>query len=127
MATIDQVVEKYVEIRDKQAELRKAQTAEMAKYNDALLKLEAWLMNSLNESGAESVRTVSGTVYKSIRTSAKVADWDALLEFITDNGAWNFLERRVSKTAVEEYMEGEGGTPPGVSVVREATIGVRRS
>jgi hypothetical protein len=85
------------------------------------------LLKQLEATGAESVRTKSGTAFKTTKTFASVADWDATLTYIVDQGLFNLLERRVSKQAVLEFKEEHNDLPPGVSWREELAISVRRS
>ena len=125
--TLDTMVEKFVQLRDKVAEIKKRQTDEMAPYNATMGTLEAWMLDALNATGTESARTKHGTVFKSTRTSTKVMDWTATLNFIREVGAWDLLEARVSKTAAEAIMTETQQPIPGLSVSRETTLNVRRA
>ena len=124
---MEELIEKYIAIRDKKAEIVAAHKAKIAKIDEALGKVEAVLLVQLEENGMESARCKSGTVYKSNRTSATVADWDYVLNFIQTNDLWNMLERRVSKQAVEQYKEEHGDLPPGINWREELVVNVRRS
>lgn len=125
--TLDAMVDAYVKLRDKVATIKKEQTDALAPYNVAMAKLEAAMLDTLNQNNAESVRTEHGTVYKTSRTSAKVTEWSATLEFIKTNNLWELLEARVSKTAAEAIIQETQQPIPGVTTSREIAIGVRRS
>jgi hypothetical protein len=56
-----------------------------------------------------------------------VADWDACFDWIKKTQAWEFLERRVSKSTVKDYMEAHGEVPPGISVNSELVVRVRKA
>lgn len=120
---INILTEKYIQLRDKQAEYK----AKIAKLEEAKEKVEAFMLQFLQDNNTESVKTATGTVYKSVFTSATVADWPTALEFIKANECWDMLERRVSKTAVTAYIEEHADTPPGVNVFRKLNINIRRS
>lgn len=126
MATVDQAVRAYIKARDMKDALRKKHQAEMEPLNNAMEKLEAWLLKQLNDDAVESMRTAHGTVYKSKRTGAKIEDWDSAFAFIKEHELWHMLEKRVSKTAVDEYMESQGEPPPGVSISVETRVNIRR-
>jgi hypothetical protein len=123
----EQLVETYVKLRDAKKVADDAHKQKMAKVNEALSKLEGKLLTELNASGAESIRTNAGTAFKSTKTSATVADWDATLQFVLEHGMYNMLEKRVSKQAVEEFKAEHNDLPPGVTWREELTISVRRS
>ena len=124
---MEELVNKYIELRDAKAKLKAAFDAKVSKLEAVLDKIEAALLQEFTESGMESVRTKAGTAYKQTRTSAGVADWDATLRFIQENDLWHMLERRVNKAAVEQFKDANGELPPGLNWREEVVINVRRS
>lgn len=126
MASVNEAVAAYVRLRDAKQALAKQHAEEMRGFTDKLEKIEAWLLAVLNNQGVESARTDSGTAYKSTQTRAKIEDWDTAFEFIKTNELFHMLERRVSKTAIEEFVEAQGAPPPGISITQEVRINVRR-
>lgn len=127
MATINDLVAKYIEIRDRKDALRRRYKEKNAVYDNALKKLEGVLLKNLDHSDAKSVRTDSGTCYVAKRTSATVADRDVFLEFVADNDAWDMVESRCSKLAIKQYLDAEGHLPPGVNYRVERVLNVNRS
>lgn len=124
---IGKLVEGYIRLRDQKAELKAKHEQEMAPIQAMLDKIEVHLMSQMQEQGVESYRAAGGTAYMSTRTSATVADWDGLLGFIKTHGLWQMLERRVNKTAVDEYAAVNKDLPPGVNYRQETVVNVRRS
>ena len=124
---MEELVEKYIELRDTKSKMSSDYKAKVAVLDKVLDKIEAELLSQFGDLGMESVRTKSGTAYKSTRTSATVADWDYTLDFIRKHELWNMLERRVSKQAVEQYKEEHDDLPPGINWREEITINVRRA
>lgn len=127
----EKLISDYIKIRDaikiKEAEHKK----ELARFKAVQDRIEAMLMAEFNDTGAESVRTQSGTAYRSIQTSVKVADRVSFFDFVfglpREEGEC-FLEAKANKSAVEQYMEiHDGELPAGVNVTRIATINIRRS
>ena len=124
---LDLIVERYVQMRDKKAEMKAAYEASVADLNTGMAKLENAIMATLNEQGVESVRTSHGTAFKSISNSATIADWDAYLAFVKDNDRWDMLEKRCAKLAVEQYRAANDDLPPGVNWKSAVTVNVRRA
>lgn len=124
---MDKIVERYVALRDKKAEMDAAHKANVADVVAAMDRLENAILESLNNQGVESVRTAFGTAMKIKSTSATVADWDMLLGYIQSNERWDMLEKRVNKTAVDQFRAANDDLPPGVNYKEAITIGVRRS
>lgn len=125
--TLDDTIAKYVALRDWKTEKDRAHKAKMAKTEQMLDQLEAVILQDMQTSGAESVRTEHGTAYKTTKRYVNVADWDLALDFIKEHELWNMLEKRISKTAVEEYRAEHEDIPPGVSVREELTVNIRRA
>jgi roadblock/LC7 domain-containing protein len=123
----EKVVAAYVKLRDMKAQMAAKFKAEVAKVDEAIQKLDARLLAQLSAANAESIRTQAGTFFKTVKTSATVADWDALLGYIIANDAYHMLDKRVNKTSVAEFKEEKNDLPPGVNWREENTIGVRRS
>jgi len=124
--SMDELVDAYVKLRDKKARIQKRHKEEIAPTNELIDKIGTALLMALNGIDAEMARTDHGTAYKTTRTNVKIEDWDTTLPWVISNNLEHMLERRLSKSAVEEYIEASGDTPPGVSITRDLTIGVRR-
>lgn len=127
--TIDKVVEAFVETRD----TIKAREAELEESLKALKELQAkredWLLGELNRAGAQNIKTPHGTCYIALKESVTVADWDTALQWVKENDKYEFLEKRISKTAVIELMgdKKENPPPPGVNYTAVRTVNIRRS
>jgi len=130
---MDQLTGKYIELRDRRSALKKQYDTEDGKLKVMMEAIEKKLQADLDAIGAKQAKTEHGTVFKTYKEYANVADFDAMLQFIIEHEAWDMFERRVSKTAVRERMEptkDEGyrnPPPPGVNFVRVETVQVRRS
>jgi len=124
---LDDLVHKYIVLRDKRDSIKNSVKEKVAAIDETLKLVENAMLAEFQRTGAESVRTPAGTAYKTVRTSATVGDWDAVLEFIQKNDAWYMLDKRVNKTGVEQYRQEHNDLPPGVSWVEDLTINVRRS
>lgn len=123
---VDTLVAKYVKLRDFKTSVATDLKAKEAKITAEMDKIESELMSFLNQTGQESANTKAGTFFKRTTTSAKVADRDVYLKFVMDTDNLQFLESRVNKTAVEQYVEEHGTVPPGIDVVRVVAISVNR-
>lgn len=123
---IDELVEKYIALRDKKAAIKAEYDAKVARIEEVMDKAEAAMLKKFEELGVENVKTKAGTAYKSVRSSATVADWDSFLHFVKQQDAWEMLEHRASKKAVEEYKAANDDLPPGINWRAEVTINVNR-
>ena len=124
----DVLVKAYIDLRDRRTQRKADFDTSDASDKDKQEKIEAEFLRRFNDRGIDNVSARGiGTAYKSTRTSATVADWEALLGYIRQSGAWEMLERRVNKTAVEQYRAANEDIPPGVNVRSEIVVNFRRT
>ena len=123
---LSEAVEIYIGLRDKKAEIAAARKAEEAVVQAKMDKLEAQLMTFLDKLGGEGMRTDKGTAYISSRTSATVGDKDAFMRHVRENQAFELMDVRVNKSAVDVYAQEHGDVPPGVNYRTERTVSIRR-
>lgn len=124
---VEAVVERYVALRDRKAELVKAHKAELEVIEQAMEKIENALLNLLNEQGVESMRTGAGTAYVTRRTSVSIADWDSFRRFLSAQpDPFVYLDRKANKTAVEEFRKEHEDLPPGLNWSEMRAVNVRR-
>lgn len=124
---IEELVEQFVKLRDRLKEAdddHKKKTKAAREYLD---KLNGKLLERLNEIGGESVKTAAGTVYRTTRRSATIADGDAFRQFVIANEAFDIVDWRANATAVDDFIRSEGSPPPGVNFTTAFTVGVRRA
>ena len=127
MSGMDAIIEKYIKLRDGKAQLVQKHKEKIQGIDSVLARIEAALLEEFREMGVQSVKTDAGTAYVQLRTSAGVADWDAVLAYIKENEDGGMLERRVNKSAVESFREEKNDLPPGVNWREEQVVNVRRS
>lgn len=127
MSRVDDIVAAYVRLRDLKSELKAQQAEAMKPYDEALAKLEAEALQILSDTGVESMKTSAGTVYKSVATSATVQDKSAFMDYIREHLAFDLLDVRANKTAVQDFVTENQDTPPGVVIRREMKVGFRRA
>ena len=127
--TPEMVIAAYVKTRDELAEMKKEFDASIASLKEMQTKRENYLASKLSDLGAESIKSSAGTCFFKTASSATVADGQAFTDWVLAD--WesrnHFLERRVSKTAVDALVE-EGEVPPaGVNYSTVRVVQVRRA
>jgi hypothetical protein len=152
--TMDTVVAKYIELRDQKAEVADRHKAELEPINTSMEKIEQWLLGKMSELGVDSVKTPSGTPYKSTTTSVKMADAKefkkfiftpvikSLIELVEANGfltedlletvlasspKWDMVDFRPGKKGIGEFIASTDQVPPGVEISSFTTVNVRRA
>ncbi len=126
MATIHQAIQSYRKLREMRDALKKKHSEELKPLTEKMFLVENYLLLQLNNQGVESMKTDVGTAYKSTTTKAKIIDWDVALAYIKKNELFHMLEKRISKVAVEEFIEAQGSPPPGVDITQEVKVNVRK-
>lgn len=124
--TVDSVVALYIKFRDKKAAMKQQLDAELVAVDDKLVKLEAWIKEQADAQGVTSFKTKSGTAYLTSTDFASVADWDAVVDFVKRNNAFDMFERRISKKAVRAWIDNTKEIPAGVNYGTRVDVGVRR-
>jgi hypothetical protein len=122
----EQLVKLYIQLRDRRSERKRTYEMEDEGDKGKQEKIEGILLKRFQDDGLESVRTASGTAYKTVRTSASVADPDAFFEFVLKNELYDLLEKRCSKTVVEQYKDAHQELPPGINYSESVALNVRR-
>lgn len=124
----EQLARVYIKIRNAKAAATAAYERQDADFKAKLKLIETTLLGFLQENNVTSVRTNDGTFYKEESIIPTGADWGAFYEWVKENDAFDFLERRIKKTEVKTYMDThDGHVPPGVSVFREYVVRVRKN
>ena len=124
---LNELVEKYIAIRDRKGKLKAEYEGKVAELDAVLDKIEAVLLKTFQETGMDSVKTEFGTAYRSTRMQASVADWDTFIAHVKEHDAYELLERRCSKSGVEQYRAANDDIPPGVNIRTEQVVNIRRS
>ena len=125
---ISEAITRYIELRDNKAALKKIHTAEIKeKFTLEMDKLEAMFLRAFAKQGSSSINVKgAGTAFIKPRVSDTVQDRAAFLGWVLETGNLDFLESRVSKSALDEWVEEHGELPPGVKRVVDQTVNIRR-
>ena len=124
---LDRIVQARQAIKDARTVKRHAWEQADAALEVEQHTLDMVLLGLLNSQGASSIATEHGTVIRSLKIKPSAADWGAIWDWMKENNAAELLERRLKTGFIKEYMEAhEGAVPPGINVVREYEVSVRR-
>ena len=125
----EEVVQAYLNIRSERDKILREYEAKDAKLKEDLAKIEALLLDVCNSINADSIRTTHGTIMRKMNERFFCQDWDNFRKFIIENASLELLEKRIHQGNFKQYMaENEAdGLPPGVSVMREYGITVRKA
>jgi hypothetical protein len=86
------------------------------------------MLELLKETGAESMRTAAGTIYRTVRPRYTTTDWDSMYKFIVEHDAFHLMQQRVHDTNMKKFLEENPEVlPPGLNCLSAYTVGVRKS
>ena len=125
----EEAVMAYLNIRSEREKILREYEAKDAKLKEDMAKIEALLLDVCNNINADSIRTSHGTVMRKLNERFFCQDWENFRKFIFENEAMELLEKRIHQGNFKQFMaEHEAdGLPPGVSVMREYGITIRKA
>lgn len=89
--TVEQVVERYRQLKADQAVVSARHAEEMKPINESLEAIETWLLAKMNQDGVDSYKTAHGTAYQSRLKSVKVEDPIAFKHYVLKPAAEQLL------------------------------------
>ena len=125
----EELVEAYINLRNAREKLLTQYETEDEKLKAEMALLEESLLSICNSVNADSIKTAHGTVMRRLNERYFCQDWDNFYKYVLDNEAVQLLECRIHQANFKEHLrEYEGdGLPPGVNVMREFGVTVRKS
>lgn len=125
---LDDYVKAYLAIRNQRDNLKRDYDLADQELKGQLAKLEEVLLGECNNINADSIKTGSGTVIKTLRESFVCSDWDGFKSFVMENGLIELLQQRLHNGNLKEHMvsHGSDGLPPGINSIREYSIVVKK-
>ena len=124
--TVDSVIKTYMKLRSEKEAIEAEVKDQVSGIKGKMEKLEAWLKAKADADGVTSFKTEHGTAFLTTTDFANVADWDAVLNFIKTEEAYDLLEKRVSKAAVRGYIDSMKEVPAGINYGTKLDINVRK-
>jgi hypothetical protein len=125
----EELVSAYIGLRNERSALKDSYEEADNKLKADMEKLEQTMLEICNDIGADSVKTAYGTMIRKVNERFYCTDWDNFKNYVLENEAVDLLERRIHQGNFKEHMtEINGqGLPPGVNVMREYGITVRKA
>ncbi len=124
--TVDAAIGAYMALRKQKEQAEAAVKTQVDDIKAKMAKLEAWIKIQADTQGVTSFKTNHGTAFLTTTDYANVADWDAVLTHIRETGAYDMLEKRISKMAVRGYIEENKIVPPGVNYGTKLELNIRK-
>lgn len=128
MNDMEELVKTYLTIRNERDRIEAEYKDQDAALRTEMATLEQAMLSGCNEIKADSIKTPHGTIIKSLKERYTCSDRDNFNKFVIEHGAVELFEARLHQGNFKEFMaERHGdGLPPGVNVMREFTITVRK-
>lgn len=129
MINVEDLVSAYVALRGERDTLKNEYEAKDLELKTQQEQLKQQLLVACNEVKADSIKTSAGTVIKKLNERFYCTDWDNFRRFVYEHNVLELFERRIHQGNFKEFLlkTGEDGLPPGVNVMREYDIAVRKS
>lgn len=129
MADAESLVETYLTIRRQRETLKAEYESKDSALKDDMEQISAALLDICNTTNVNGLRTHHGTVTRQIKDRFFCTDWDNFKKFVETEGSVDLLERRIHQRNFKEFMAERAGDglPPGVNVLREFDIVVRKA
>lgn len=125
---INKIVKIYLRLRDEKARLTREYDMAIAELNTKQAVLSSAILDECKALNVESIRTDSGTAFKTIKKKYWIADWEALYDFIAEYDAFDLLEKRIAQATARAWVEENPDIPiPSMQVDSKYDITIRRS
>ncbi|MEI6478489.1 MAG: hypothetical protein WCO52_05895 [bacterium] len=126
---MEELVSAYLAVRTEREKLTMEFESADAVLKSDLLEIETLMLATCNSMNANSINTVHGTVIRKINERFICSDWDNFRKFVLEHDAVDLFEKRIHQGNFREFMadHAEDGLPPGVNVMREVGITVRKA
>jgi hypothetical protein len=126
--SFEELVKIYLTIRNERERIEAEWKAKDDELRTDLKSLESQMLVTCNENNASSIKTGSGTVIRKLNERYTVADGDVFRKFVLQEGAVELFESRIHQGNFKEFIteRKDDGLPPGVNVMREFGIVVRK-
>lgn len=128
MNNLEELVKAYLTIRMEREKILNEYEEQDKKLKEDMALIEQSMLVVCNDTNADSIKTQHGTVIRKLNERFYCNDWDNFRKFVLDNEAVELLERRIHQSNFKEFMSEhpQEGLPPGVNVMREFGVVVRK-
>jgi hypothetical protein len=125
---VEELVKTYLTIREAREKMQAEWEVADRELKNEMSVIEQSLMVVCNDSNARSIRTNAGTVIRKLNERYTVADGDLFRKFVMENNVPELFEQRIAQMRFKEFIadKKDEGLPPGVNVMREFAIVVRK-
>lgn len=125
---LEQLVKIYLTMRTEREKLSAEFESKDKILKNEMTVIEQSMLAICNTAKAESIKTGYGTVIRSTKERFTCNDWSNFKDFVLEHQAIDLLERRIHQGNFKTFLSEneQEGLPPGVNVMREFGITVRK-
>lgn len=124
---INDLVERYIVLRNRVADKARELKALETQVKPELEELEREMLEISNSTGVESFKTAAGTVFKTTKSYVTMKDREAFMRFALETGDYGLITNHVGKAhAVELIEEGVPLETLGVDYTVEQVMSFRK-
>ena len=124
---MDRLAKVYVKIRDRISDITKVYETEVETLKAQQAQVSSTMKDQLRSMGSLSAKTEYGTVSLITKTRYYAMDKDAFKRFVIENDAADLYEQRVAQKNMAEFLDkNPGNVPPGLNIVSEIEVSVRK-
>lgn len=88
---IGQIIGKYIELRDRKAQLSKKHEEELAPFSEAMRNIENFLQHQMNELHVDQLKAETGTAFKTTTASCTMQDKEQFTAFVFQPAVENIV------------------------------------
>ena len=125
---VNKLTEVYIKIKNERSKLK----AEFDEADNVLKEkqetLKSAMLEFLKEQDLESVKTKTGTFYRSVREKYWTSDWNSMYQFVLENEVPEFFTKSLNQSNVRQFLEENPDKfPAGLNIDSQYTLSVRKS
>jgi hypothetical protein len=125
---VEKLCKVFVKMRDARAELKRAFDKRDEEIKTQQEAINACLLDVCKDLKVDSLKTSSGTAFRTVKTKYWVSDWEAVEQFIIDNDGFELMEKRIAQNAMKQWAEDyPENLPPSLNVDSRYAITIRRN
>ena len=125
---VEKLVRVYLKMKDAHAAMLHDFQEKEAVIKEQMDKVKGALLEHCKQNNVESVKTTSGTFYRTVSKKYWTNDWESFYEFVNEHKVPELLEKRIAQGNMKQFLEENPDLlPKGMNVDAAYTLYVRRA
>lgn len=123
---IETLVDAYIKMRTRKTEIEAEFNTKLEKVNNNMKKVKLVILERMKDSGLESMRTGSGTVYRTQKESYYTNNWEAMGKFVVEHNVPELFEKRLHQGNLKTFLDEHPDLlPPGLNSNTEYSVTIK--